>query len=77
MGWMWPAGLGFDTYGLECGSDRMSSFDSVSLFLSAQIATISPGMTSCENTLNTLRYANRWEYADLRTGQWLTDGRAL
>uniref|UniRef100_A0A667XN07 Kinesin-like protein n=1 Tax=Myripristis murdjan TaxID=586833 RepID=A0A667XN07_9TELE len=25
------------------------------------IATISPGMTSCENTLNTLRYANRWE----------------
>uniref|UniRef100_A0A8C4IHJ5 Kinesin-like protein n=1 Tax=Dicentrarchus labrax TaxID=13489 RepID=A0A8C4IHJ5_DICLA len=26
------------------------------------IATISPGMTSCENTLNTLRYANRWEY---------------
>uniref|UniRef100_A0A669CN99 Kinesin-like protein n=1 Tax=Oreochromis niloticus TaxID=8128 RepID=A0A669CN99_ORENI len=24
------------------------------------IATISPGMTSCENTLNTLRYANRW-----------------
>ncbi|MEQ2231092.1 Kinesin-like protein kif2a, partial [Ilyodon furcidens] len=23
------------------------------------IATISPGMTSCENTLNTLRYANR------------------
>lgn len=25
-----------------------------------QIATISPGMTSCENTLNTLRYANRW-----------------
>uniref|UniRef100_A0A674P048 Kinesin-like protein n=1 Tax=Takifugu rubripes TaxID=31033 RepID=A0A674P048_TAKRU len=35
------------------------------------IATISPGMTSCENTLNTLRYANRWEYADLRTGQWL------
>uniref|UniRef100_A0A4W6GAE0 Kinesin-like protein n=1 Tax=Lates calcarifer TaxID=8187 RepID=A0A4W6GAE0_LATCA len=28
------------------------------------IATISPGMTSCENTLNTLRYANRWEYVD-------------
>ncbi|GAB0207782.1 mitochondrial enolase superfamily member 1 [Grus japonensis] len=26
---------------------------------SALIATISPGMTSCENTLNTLRYANR------------------
>uniref|UniRef100_A0A673LVA5 Kinesin-like protein n=1 Tax=Sinocyclocheilus rhinocerous TaxID=307959 RepID=A0A673LVA5_9TELE len=24
------------------------------------IATISPGMASCENTLNTLRYANRW-----------------
>ncbi|XP_008948541.1 PREDICTED: kinesin-like protein KIF2A, partial [Merops nubicus] len=24
-----------------------------------QIATISPGMASCENTLNTLRYANR------------------
>uniref|UniRef100_A0A8D3BQ18 Kinesin-like protein n=1 Tax=Scophthalmus maximus TaxID=52904 RepID=A0A8D3BQ18_SCOMX len=29
------------------------------------IATISPGMTSCENTLNTLRYANRWECVDL------------
>lgn len=27
-------------------------------------------MTSCENTLNTLRYANRWEDADLRPGQW-------
>uniref|UniRef100_A0A8C7ZU70 Kinesin-like protein n=1 Tax=Oryzias sinensis TaxID=183150 RepID=A0A8C7ZU70_9TELE len=27
------------------------------------IATISPGMTSCENTLNTLRYANRWGYS--------------
>uniref|UniRef100_A0A6Q2Z5P7 Kinesin-like protein n=1 Tax=Esox lucius TaxID=8010 RepID=A0A6Q2Z5P7_ESOLU len=26
------------------------------------IATISPGMTSCENTLNTLRYANRWAH---------------
>lgn len=25
-------------------------------------------MTSCENTLNTLRYANRWEYVDLL--QW-------
>eukprot|EP00073_Rattus_norvegicus_P040870 XP_008769700.1 PREDICTED: kinesin-like protein KIF2A isoform X1 [Rattus norvegicus] len=25
------------------------------------IATISPGMASCENTLNTLRYANRYE----------------
>uniref|UniRef100_A0A669E394 Kinesin-like protein n=1 Tax=Oreochromis niloticus TaxID=8128 RepID=A0A669E394_ORENI len=25
------------------------------------IATIAPGMTSCETTLNTLRYANRWE----------------
>ena len=24
------------------------------------IATISPGMASCENTLNTLRYANRY-----------------
>uniref|UniRef100_A0AAQ5YMS8 Kinesin-like protein n=1 Tax=Amphiprion ocellaris TaxID=80972 RepID=A0AAQ5YMS8_AMPOC len=32
------------------------------------IATISPGMTSCENTLNTLRYANRWEYVDLLQG---------
>eukprot|EP00064_Thunnus_orientalis_P018671 superscaffoldBa00004372_g18774 len=29
------------------------------------IATISPGMTSCENTLNTLRYANRCKYIDL------------
>lgn len=27
--------------------------------LIVQIATISPGMASCENTLNTLRYANR------------------
>uniref|UniRef100_A0A8C8J4U6 Kinesin-like protein n=1 Tax=Oncorhynchus tshawytscha TaxID=74940 RepID=A0A8C8J4U6_ONCTS len=26
------------------------------------IATISPGMTSCENSLNTLRYANRWAH---------------
>lgn len=47
------------------------SSDIVSLIFSAQIATISPGMTSCENTLNTLRYANRWEDADLRPGQWL------
>uniref|UniRef100_A0A667XFK6 Kinesin-like protein n=1 Tax=Myripristis murdjan TaxID=586833 RepID=A0A667XFK6_9TELE len=31
------------------------------------IATISPGMTSCENTLNTLRYANRWECTDTQT----------
>lgn len=41
----------------------------LSMSFSAQIATISPGMTSCENTLNTLRYANRWEYVDLL--QWI------
>lgn len=29
-------------------------------------------MTSCENTLNTLRYANRWDYADLWMGHWLS-----
>lgn len=30
-------------------------------FFPDQIATISPGMASCENTLNTLRYANRYK----------------
>lgn len=29
-------------------------------------------MSSCENTLNTLRYANRWEYVDLWIGHWLS-----
>lgn len=29
-------------------------------------------MTSCENTLNTLRYANRWENVDLWIGHWLS-----
>ncbi|XP_037665417.1 kinesin-like protein KIF2B [Choloepus didactylus] len=32
------------------------------------IATISPGMTSCENTLNTLRYANRVKELTLDVG---------
>nr|XP_029493897.1 kinesin-like protein KIF2A isoform X5 [Oncorhynchus nerka] len=33
------------------------------------IATISPGMTSCENTLNTLRYANRVKELTVDTNQ--------
>ncbi|KAJ8005721.1 hypothetical protein DPEC_G00120850 [Dallia pectoralis] len=37
------------------------------------IATISPGMTSCENTLNTLRYANRVKELTVDTNQ-VTEG---
>ncbi|XP_046903942.1 kinesin-like protein KIF2A isoform X3 [Hypomesus transpacificus] len=40
------------------------------------IATISPGMTSCENTLNTLRYANRVKELTVDTNQVVEGGRA-
>ncbi|XP_067087183.1 kinesin-like protein KIF2A isoform X2 [Osmerus mordax] len=40
------------------------------------IATISPGMTSCENTLNTLRYANRVKELTVDTNQLVEGGRA-
>ncbi|XP_061762337.1 kinesin-like protein KIF2A isoform X4 [Nerophis ophidion] len=40
------------------------------------IATISPGMTSCENTLNTLRYANRVKELTVDTNQVMEGGRA-
>uniref|UniRef100_A0A8C3AW58 Kinesin family member 2a n=1 Tax=Cyclopterus lumpus TaxID=8103 RepID=A0A8C3AW58_CYCLU len=39
------------------------------------IATISPGMTSCENTLNTLRYANRVKELAVDTNQVMEGGR--
>ncbi|XP_054466371.1 kinesin-like protein KIF2A isoform X2 [Anoplopoma fimbria] len=39
------------------------------------IATISPGMTSCENTLNTLRYANRVKELTVDTNQAMEGGR--
>ncbi|XP_061135345.1 kinesin-like protein KIF2A isoform X1 [Syngnathus typhle] len=40
------------------------------------IATISPGMTSCENTLNTLRYANRVKELTVDHNQVMEGGRA-
>ncbi|KAK9522668.1 hypothetical protein VZT92_019117 [Zoarces viviparus] len=39
------------------------------------IATISPGMTSCENTLNTLRYANRVKELTVGANQAKDGGR--
>ncbi|KAM7018375.1 kinesin-like protein KIF2A isoform 4-T4 [Tautogolabrus adspersus] len=39
------------------------------------IATISPGMTSCENTLNTLRYANRVKELTVDPNQMIEGGR--
>ncbi|KAL3063119.1 hypothetical protein OYC64_002825 [Pagothenia borchgrevinki] len=39
------------------------------------IATISPGMTSCENTLNTLRYANRVKELSVDPNQMMDGGR--
>ncbi|XP_061671979.1 kinesin-like protein KIF2A isoform X1 [Syngnathoides biaculeatus] len=39
------------------------------------IATISPGMTSCENTLNTLRYANRVKELTVDHNQVTEGGR--
>ncbi|XP_029295231.1 kinesin-like protein KIF2A isoform X5 [Cottoperca gobio] len=39
------------------------------------IATISPGMTSCENTLNTLRYANRVKELSVDANQGMDGGR--
>ncbi|XP_076006879.1 kinesin-like protein KIF2A isoform X1 [Genypterus blacodes] len=39
------------------------------------IATISPGMTSCENTLNTLRYANRVKELMVDPNQVMEGGR--
>ncbi|XP_057687729.1 kinesin-like protein KIF2A isoform X3 [Corythoichthys intestinalis] len=39
------------------------------------IATISPGMTSCENTLNTLRYANRVKELTVDHNQVMEGGR--
>uniref|UniRef100_A0A8C7QAP0 Kinesin-like protein n=1 Tax=Oncorhynchus mykiss TaxID=8022 RepID=A0A8C7QAP0_ONCMY len=56
-----------DLAGNERGADTSSADRQTRLegaeinksLLALKIATISPGMTSCENTLNTLRYANR------------------
>lgn len=39
------------------------------------IATISPGMTSCENTLNTLRYANRVKELTVDPNRAMEGGR--
>ncbi|XP_076020179.1 kinesin-like protein KIF2A [Genypterus blacodes] len=40
------------------------------------IATISPGMASCENTLNTLRYANRMKVLSVDPNTAMKHGRA-
>uniref|UniRef100_A0A671MYX4 Kinesin-like protein n=1 Tax=Sinocyclocheilus anshuiensis TaxID=1608454 RepID=A0A671MYX4_9TELE len=56
-----------DLAGNERGADTSSADRQTRLegaeinksLLALKIATISPGMASCENTLNTLRYANR------------------
>uniref|UniRef100_A0A8C8IXX2 Kinesin-like protein n=1 Tax=Oncorhynchus tshawytscha TaxID=74940 RepID=A0A8C8IXX2_ONCTS len=56
-----------DLAGNERGADTSSADRQTRLegaeinksLLALKIATISPGMTSCENSLNTLRYANR------------------
>uniref|UniRef100_A0A8C4S8A2 Kinesin-like protein n=1 Tax=Erpetoichthys calabaricus TaxID=27687 RepID=A0A8C4S8A2_ERPCA len=56
-----------DLAGNERGVDTLSADRQTRLegaeinksLLALKIATISPGMASCENTLNTLRYANR------------------
>ncbi|TSO77746.1 Kinesin-like protein KIF2A [Bagarius yarrelli] len=56
-----------DLAGNESGADASSADRQTQMegaeinksLLALKIATISPGMASCENTLNTLRYANR------------------
>uniref|UniRef100_A0A671UTN7 Kinesin-like protein n=1 Tax=Sparus aurata TaxID=8175 RepID=A0A671UTN7_SPAAU len=82
-----------DLAGNERGADTSSADRQTRLegaeinksLLALKIATISPGMTSCENTLNTLRYANRWEptityYSDFDNQEsirWLEDEKVL
>lgn len=48
-----------DARGHACRWRTYRKHEYVSHCSPVQIATISPGMASCENTLNTLRYANR------------------
>uniref|UniRef100_A0A8D0A7N5 Kinesin-like protein n=1 Tax=Sander lucioperca TaxID=283035 RepID=A0A8D0A7N5_SANLU len=83
-----------DLAGNERGADTSSADRQTRLegaeinksLLALKIATISPGMTSCENTLNTLRYANRWEYTEYalvcvlceqESIRWLEDEKVL
>uniref|UniRef100_A0A8C8CJF6 Kinesin-like protein n=1 Tax=Oncorhynchus tshawytscha TaxID=74940 RepID=A0A8C8CJF6_ONCTS len=66
-----------DLAGNERGADTSSADRQTRLegaeinksLLALKIATISPGMTSCENTLNTLRYANRVKELTVDTNQ--------
>uniref|UniRef100_A0A8C9SSV8 Kinesin-like protein n=1 Tax=Scleropages formosus TaxID=113540 RepID=A0A8C9SSV8_SCLFO len=70
-----------DLAGNERGADTISSNKQTRLegaeinksLLALKIATISPGMISCENTLNTLRYANRVKELTVDLGA--VDGR--
>uniref|UniRef100_A0A8C5BD03 Kinesin-like protein n=1 Tax=Gadus morhua TaxID=8049 RepID=A0A8C5BD03_GADMO len=69
-----------DLAGNERGADTSSADRQTRLegaeinksLLALKIATISPGMASCENTLNTLRYANRTKELSL-DGEGLMD----
>uniref|UniRef100_A0A8C4IJU1 Kinesin-like protein n=1 Tax=Dicentrarchus labrax TaxID=13489 RepID=A0A8C4IJU1_DICLA len=72
-----------DLAGNERGADTSSADRQTRLegaeinksLLALKIATISPGMTSCENTLNTLRYANRVKELTVDPNQVIEGGR--
>uniref|UniRef100_A0A3B3HNY3 Kinesin-like protein n=1 Tax=Oryzias latipes TaxID=8090 RepID=A0A3B3HNY3_ORYLA len=72
-----------DLAGNERGADTSSADRQTRLegaeinksLLALKIATISPGMTSCENTLNTLRYANRVKELTIDPNQVIDGGR--
>uniref|UniRef100_A0A7N6B736 Kinesin-like protein n=1 Tax=Anabas testudineus TaxID=64144 RepID=A0A7N6B736_ANATE len=72
-----------DLAGNERGADTSSADRQTRLegaeinksLLALKIATISPGMTSCENTLNTLRYANRVKELTVDPNQVMEGGR--
>uniref|UniRef100_A0A8C5I4A5 Kinesin-like protein n=1 Tax=Gouania willdenowi TaxID=441366 RepID=A0A8C5I4A5_GOUWI len=72
-----------DLAGNERGADTSSADRQTRLegaeinksLLALKIATISPGMTCCENTLNTLRYANRVKELIVDSNQVIEEGR--